>query len=125
IDNSAPPSAGSLSVSFGSVGATNLWPSSFTVPAQTLAASGAGSYTFEYWLNACVGSCSETIAMTFGYSATSTCSSITTIVSWSDTFTPANAAIVHATTTNPSAVASISIPANPYMCWQMVETPGG
>ena len=126
IDNSTPTNAGCcFGNGFGSVGTTYVWPSSFTVSAQTLPASAAGSYTFDYWLNACVGSCTTTISMTFGYSADAACSSITTIVNWSDTFTPANAAIVHATSTNPSAVALVSIPANSYMCWQMVATAKG
>jgi len=67
------------------------------------------------------GSKTNTTTMTFGYSSSSECASITTIASWSATI---SAGVTNATTSTTTG-SSTSIPANSYLCWQLKVTAVG
>jgi hypothetical protein len=111
IDQVAPTNSGSSFSDWTIVGRTLTWPSSTTVSAQTVA---AGTYTFTYWTGTTTGNNSATVTMTFGYSADSACSSITTIASWSFQFHDSAVGLTTSTTT----ASSTAIPGGSYLCWQ-------
>jgi hypothetical protein len=96
-------------------GSQEAWETGFTVGSQTVA---AGTYTFTYWTGSCSGTCTVTATLTFGYSSSSECASITTLASWSASIVKGSSGATTNTTTSSSA----AIPANSYICWSIAVT---
>jgi hypothetical protein len=94
------------------------WETGYTVAAQTIA---AGTYTFTYSTNNPTGTNNVTATMTFGYSSSSVCGTITTIASWSATLLDG----VSNSTTSTTTASSSTIPANSYLCWKVTVTAVG
>jgi hypothetical protein len=113
LDNTSP-SGSTQAMVLHTVGSLGVWETGYTVGSQTVA---AGTYTFTYWTSSAMGSNSSTVTLTFGYSSTATCNSITALASWSATI--ADGAVGATTST---AGSSGTIPANSYICWQIVVT---
>jgi cellulose synthase/poly-beta-1,6-N-acetylglucosamine synthase-like glycosyltransferase len=90
-------------------GATRAWATTVAYTGQTIP---AGSYTFTYWVSG-QGNSNVNAALTFGYSATSSCAVIVPIAAWTATLVNGGGS---STSTSMPAVA---LPANSYLCWQI------
>jgi hypothetical protein len=90
----------------------NSWATWETPATYTNAA--AGTYAFTYWTNNPKGASNNVSAtLTFGYSSSPVCSSVTPIVSWNAVLlNGASGATTSASTSNATALATPS-----YLCW--------
>ena len=117
MDNNASTNGSPARLQLDTVGVTQSWATSVAYTGQTIP---AGSYTFLYWASG-QGSSTVTALLTFGYSPSSSCTSIVPIASWTATLTNGNGSSTSA------SEPSIILPANSYLCWNItvVAVAGG
>jgi hypothetical protein len=109
MDQAIPGDSTLQTLDLTSIGASATWGTATAYPAQTVA---AGTYTFTYWATGGLGA-SATVAMTFGYSAVSTCSAVTPIGSAAaNTLTAGNGNSSAFVVTVP-----VVLPADSYLCF--------
>ena len=109
IDNT--PSSGGTPAHFpmDTAGARRAWATTVAYTGQTIP---AGSYTFTYWTSG-QGNSTVLAALTFGYSATSSCAVIVPIAT--RTATLVNGGGSSTSTSMPA----VTLPATSYLCWQI------
>jgi hypothetical protein len=109
IDNN--PSSGGPPAHFpmDTAGARQAWATTVAYTGQTIP---AGGYTFTYWTSG-EGNSTVLAALTFGYSASSTCAAIVPIAAW--TATLVNGGGSSTSTSMPAVI----LPVNSYLCWQI------
>lgn len=90
-------------------GATQAWATSVTYTGQTIP---AGSYDFTYWVSG-EGSASVTAALTFGYTASSSCAAIIPIAAWTATLVNGGGS------TTSTSMPPVTLAAPSYLCWQV------
>ncbi|HXN04485.1 MAG TPA: glycosyltransferase [Candidatus Acidoferrum sp.] len=90
-------------------GATRAWATTVAYTGQTIP---AGSYTFTYWVSG-EGNASVMAALTFGYSATSSCAVIVPIAAWTSTLVNGGGS------STSTSMPAVTLPANSYLCWQI------
>src|ERR1700693_1317400 len=90
-------------------GATRAWATTVAYTGQTIP---AGSYTFTYWVSG-EGNASVMAALTFGYSAPSSCAVIVPIAAWTSTLVNGGGS------STSTSMPAVTLPANSYLCWQI------
>jgi hypothetical protein len=90
-------------------GVTRAWATTVAYTGQTIP---AGSYTFTYWVSG-EGNASVMAALTFGYSATSSCAVIVPIAAWTSTLVNGGGS------STSTSMPAVTLPANSYLCWQI------
>jgi cellulose synthase/poly-beta-1,6-N-acetylglucosamine synthase-like glycosyltransferase len=91
-------------------GATLAWATTVAYTGQTIP---AGSYTFTYWVSG-QGNSNVKTALTFGYSATSSCAVIVPIATWTATLVNGGGS------STSTSMPAVTLPANSYLCWQII-----
>jgi 1,2-diacylglycerol 3-beta-glucosyltransferase len=109
IDNTASSNGTPAHFPMDTPGVTQAWATTIAYTGQTIP---AGSYTFTYWVSG-QGNASVTAALTFGYSATSSCTVIAPIAAW--TATLVNGGGSSTSTSMPAVI----LPAPSYLCWRI------
>jgi glycosyltransferase involved in cell wall biosynthesis len=117
VDNT--PSSGGTPAHFpmDTAGATQAWATTVAYTGQTIP---AGGYTFTYWTSG-QGNSSVLAALTFGYSASSTCATIVPIAAWTATLVNGGGS------STSTSIPAVILPANSHLCWQVtvVSVSGG
>ena len=98
-------------------GVSASWATTVAYTGQTIP---AGSYTFTYWTSG-QGSATVTAALIFGYSLSSSCSTIVPIASWTADLQQGSGS------STSTSIPATPLPANSYLCWRLtvLATTGG
>ena len=112
IDNNQSTNGSPAKLPIDTAGVTQSWGTTFSYVGQTIP---AGTYSFTYWTSG-EGGASVTATLTFGYSSSASCVSLTPIASW-------DATLVNGSGSSTSAsMPQVTLPANSYLCWQITVT---
>lgn len=109
MDNTPSQNGTPAKFAMDTVGATETWATTDAYTGQTIP---AGSYTFTYWTSG-QGSASVTASLTFGYSASSSCSAIVPIASWTAAMQQGSGS------STSTSIAAVPLPASSYLCWRI------
>lgn len=110
MDNNVSTNGSPAHLQLTSAGVNQTWETATTYPGQTIP---AGTYTFTYWASG-QGSSSVSALLTFGYSASPSCTGIVPIATWTAALQNGNGV----STSSPAS--SVTLVGPSYLCFQLV-----